>query len=64
MAKKNTQSKMTFQFWVEQYDIKPPVAEGVKVTKGITNTSRMTEDEFKSMVDEWLSAPVKGESNG
>lgn len=64
MAKKNTQSKMTFQFWVERYDIKPTVAEGVKKASGITNTTRLTESEFKSMVDSWLTAPVKGENNG
>jgi len=62
MAKKN--SKMTFQFWAESYEIKPSVLDGVKVAQDITNTTRMTENEFKSMVDSWLLKEVKGENNG
>jgi len=62
MVKKN--SKMTFQYWAEIHEIKPNVAEGVKIAQDITNTTRMTENEFKSMVDSWLSLPVKGENNG
>ncbi|MFQ6610187.1 MAG: hypothetical protein ACE5D7_05230 [Fidelibacterota bacterium] len=62
MAKKK--AKMTFQYWVEIYEIKPSVSDGVKAAEDITNTTRMTEDDFKSMVDGWLTREVKGESNG
>jgi hypothetical protein len=62
MAKKN--SKMTFQYWAEIYAIKPSVSDGVKAAEDITNTTRMTENEFISMIDGWLSLPVKGASNG
>lgn len=62
MAKKNT--KMTFQYWAEIYAIKPSVSDGVKAAEDITNITRMTEDEFKSMVDGWLTSEVKGESHG
>jgi len=62
MVKKN--SKMTFQYCAEIHEIKPNVAEGVKIAQDITNTTRMTENEFKSMVDSWLLKEVKGEDNG
>jgi hypothetical protein len=62
MAKKD--SKMTFQYWAEIYAIEPSVSDGVKAAEDITNTTRMTENEFKSIVKTWLSRPVKGESNG
>ncbi len=62
MAKKKT--KMTFQYWAESHGLKPSVAEGVKVAQDLTNTSRLTEDEFKSMVDGWLGDEVKGKYNG
>ena len=64
MAKKKTNTKMTFQFWVDLYEIKPNVAEGVKKAVSVTNTTRMTENEFKNVIDGWLAAPVKGENNG
>ncbi|MFQ6614121.1 MAG: hypothetical protein ACE5D1_04685 [Fidelibacterota bacterium] len=62
MAKKKV--KMTFQYWAESHGINPSVAEGVKTAEGITNTSRLTEDEFKSMVEAWLKQPVKGSTHG
>jgi len=64
MAKKKTDTKMTFQYWAEIYEIKPSVAEGVKTAEDITNTSRLTEDEFKSKVNGWLGTKVNGESDG
>jgi len=64
MAKKKTNTKMTFQFWVDLYEIKPNVADGVKEAVSVTNTPRMTENEFKNVIDGWLAAPVKGENNG
>ncbi len=62
MAKKKP--IMTFQFWAKKYKIKPIVAEGVKAASGVTSTMRLGENEFKSMVDNWLSSKVKEESNG
>lgn len=64
MAKKKTNTKMTFQFWVDSFEIKPNVAEGVKVAQSITNTTRLTENEFKNVIDGWLMKKVKGENNG
>ena len=64
MAKKKTNTKMTFQFWVDSFEIKPNVAEGVKVAVSVTNTTRMTENEFKTLIDSWLATPVKGVNNG
>ncbi|MBC8552627.1 MAG: hypothetical protein H8D23_23605 [Candidatus Brocadiales bacterium] len=63
MAKKKTDTKMTFQYWAEIYEIKPSVLSGVKAAEDITNTSRLTEDEFKSMIDGWLGKEVKGGVN-
>jgi len=62
MSKSKT--KMTFQYWVDLYEINPNVAEGVKVAQSIANTTRMTENEFKNVIDAWLSTPVKGVNNG
>jgi len=64
MAKKKSDTKMTFQYWAEIYEIKPSVVEGVKAAEDITNTSRLTEDEFKSKVNGWLGTKVNGESDG
>lgn len=64
MAKKKTDTKMTFQYWAEIYEIKPSVLDGVKAAEDITNTTRLTENEFKSMIDSWLGGQVKGASNG
>ena len=64
MAKKKANTKMTFQFWVDSFEIKPNVAEGVKVAVSVTNTTRLTENEFKTLIDSWLATPVKGENNG
>ncbi len=64
MAKKHTQIKMTFRFWADNYDVKPNVIEAIKNANGMTNTTRVTDSEFKSIVDSWLNQEVKGDNNG
>jgi len=54
----HNQMKKTLQFWASQHDIKPFVVEALKTEYGLKNTSRIEQEVFKTMLNDWLSNPA------
>ncbi len=57
---KHSEIQKTLQFWASRFEIRPFVMEALKAEHGLSNTSRLKEEEFTSLLNRWLNKPVFG----